>query len=131
MKELEGCSYEVLAVKKRRAPEKAAAAVYHQHPAAGGVKKLNMSTQKSMRLAQELYEGVSIKGRGNIGLITYLRTDSTRISEEADAACREYIQTQYGEDFVGNGAARKTGAGKIQDAHEAIRPTDVTLSPSI
>ena len=58
-----------------------------------------------MRLAQELYEGVSLKGRGNVGLITYLRTDSTRISEEADAACREYIRTQYGEQFVGNGVA--------------------------
>ena len=130
MKELEGCSYEVLAVKRgerRKKPPLPFTTSTLQQEAS---KKLNMSTQKTMRLAQELYEGVSIKGRGNIGLITYLRTDSTRISEEADAACREYIQTQYGEDFVGNGAARKTGAGKIQDAHEAIRPTDVTLSPS-
>lgn len=92
-------------------------------------KKLNMSTQKTMRLAQELYEGVAVKGRGTIGLITYLRTDSTRISEEADAQCRQYIREQYGEEFVGNGVVKKAGSSRIQDAHEAIRPTDSWLSP--
>ena len=92
-------------------------------------KKLNMSTQKTMRLAQELYEGVAVKGRGTVGLITYLRTDSTRISEVADAHCREYIEEQYGKEFVGNGPVKKANTGKIQDAHEAIRPTDSSLSP--
>ena len=92
-------------------------------------KKLNMSTQKTMRLAQELYEGVAVKGRGTVGLITYLRTDSTRISEEADANCRVYIEEQYGKEFVGNGQIKKANTGKIQDAHEAIRPTDSSLSP--
>ena len=71
-------------------------------------KRLNMSTQKTMRLAQELYEGVNLKGKGSIGLITYLRTDSTRISEEADANCREYIGQQYGEEFVGDKKSVKT-----------------------
>lgn len=95
-------------------------------------KRLNMSTQKTMRLAQELYEGVTLKGKGSVGLITYLRTDSTRISEEADASCREYIAQQYGEQFVGDKTAVKTSkAGKIQDAHEAIRPTDSSLSPAM
>lgn len=95
-------------------------------------KRLNMTTQKTMRLAQELYEGVTIKGKGSIGLITYLRTDSTRISEGADASCCDYIETQYGPDFVGERAAAKVQKkAKIQDAHEAIRPTDVTLSPAM
>lgn len=63
-------------------------------------KTLNFSTQKTMRLAQQLYEGIDIKGNGTVGVISYLRTDSTRISEEADAAAREYITAQYGEDYV-------------------------------
>ena len=95
-------------------------------------KRLNMSTQKTMRLAQELYEGVTLKGKGSVGLITYLRTDSTRISEEADASCREYIASQYGQQFVGSkGAVKASKTGKIQDAHEAIRPTDSSLSPAM
>ena len=63
-------------------------------------KTLNFSTQKTMRLAQQLYEGVDVKGSGTVGLISYLRTDSTRISEEADAAARTYISEQYGLDYV-------------------------------
>ena len=127
---LEGCSFEILSIKRgerRKKPPLPFTTSTLQQEAS---KKLNMSTQKTMRLAQELYEGVSLKGRGNVGLITYLRTDSTRISEEADAACREYIRTQYGEQFVGNGVARKAASNKIQDAHEAIRPTDSSLSPA-
>ena len=94
-------------------------------------KRLNMSTQKTMRLAQELYEGVTLKGKGSVGLITYLRTDSTRISEEADASCREYIAQQYGEQFVGDKTAVKSSkTGKIQDAHEAIRPTNIRYTPA-
>ena len=81
-----------------------------------------------MRIAQQLYEGVEIKGMGSIGLITYLRTDSTRISEEADKNAKEYIKQQFGENYVGEAKDVKTGK-KIQDAHEAIRPTNVELSP--
>ena len=93
-------------------------------------RKLNFSTQKTMRLAQQLYEGVDIKGKGTIGLITYLRTDSVRISEGADQACKQYISSQYGEEYVASSEGNsKTGNQKIQDAHEAIRPTDVSLSP--
>ena len=94
-------------------------------------KALNFATAKTMRIAQQLYEGVDIKGSGTVGLITYLRTDSTRISEEADAAVREYIKEGFGEEYVAEGDAKKTSDKKIiQDAHEAIRPTDVTRTPA-
>ncbi len=90
---------------------------------------LNFSTQKTMRLAQQLYEGVEIKGSGTVGLITYLRTDSTRISDEADAAARTYIQEQYGAEYVAEKVVTNNSGKKIQDAHEAIRPTDISRTP--
>ena len=94
-------------------------------------KALNFSTQKTMRLAQQLYEGVDVKGHGTIGLITYLRTDSTRVAEEADQAARKFIGEQYGSEYVSaQDPSRKTN-GKIQDAHEAIRPTNIELTPVI
>lgn len=92
---------------------------------------LNFSTQKTMRLAQQLYEGVDIKGYGTIGLITYLRTDSTRISDEADAMARDFIKETYGERYVGKSEGAKKNTNKIQDAHEAIRPTNIALTPTI
>ena len=76
-----------------------------------------------MRLAQQLYEGVEVKGHGTVGLITYLRTDSTRIAEEADTAARAFIEAQYGSKYVASGEQAKKSGAKIQDAHEAIRPT--------
>lgn len=91
-------------------------------------KNLNFSTSKTMRVAQQLYEGVDIKGYGLTGLITYLRTDSIRISDEADASAREFIRNQYGEEYVGSPVQKTTGK-KIQDAHEAIRPTNIELTP--
>ena len=93
-------------------------------------KALNFSTQKTMRLAQQLYEGVEVKGHGTIGLITYLRTDSTRISEEADKAAREFISEQYGASYTAVNDPNKKNSGKIQDAHEAIRPTNIELTPT-
>ncbi len=92
---------------------------------------LNFSTQKTMRIAQQLYEGVDIQGHGAVALITYLRTDSTRVAEEADAAARGYIKATYGEKYVTDGARVQQTGVKIQDAHEAIRPTDITLTPVI
>lgn len=92
-------------------------------------KVLNFSTQKTMRLAQQLYEGVEIKGEGTVGLITYLRTDSTRVSDEAENMAREYIEKQYGRQFCASAAADKKSDKKIQDAHEAIRPTDINRNP--
>ena len=93
-------------------------------------KTLNFSTQKTMRLAQGLYEGVTVKGRGSIGLITYLRTDSTRISEEAKAAAKDYITENYGQEYLAEGVAEKKSGKKIQDAHEAIRPSYIDLTPA-
>ncbi len=94
-------------------------------------KSLNFGTVKTMRVAQQLYEGVDIKKHGTIGLITYLRTDSTRISEEADRAAKEYISSQYGETYVTGVKENKTDNKKIQDAHEAIRPTYIDITPAM
>ncbi|MCI8864967.1 MAG: type I DNA topoisomerase [Lachnospiraceae bacterium] len=93
-------------------------------------KVLNFSTQKTMRLAQQLYEGVDIKGHDTVGLITYLRTDSTRVAEEADAAAKKYVEQAYGSNYVLKNDVAQKNKGKIQDAHEAIRPTDITLTPA-
>lgn len=94
-------------------------------------KNMNFSTQKTMRVAQQLYEGVAVKGHGTIGLITYLRTDSTRISEEADYACKDFIRENYGEENIISANYVKKDDKKIQDAHEAIRPTYVDLTPAM
>ena len=93
-------------------------------------KALNFSTQKTMRVAQQLYEGVDVKGHGTIGLITYLRTDSTRVAEEADRTARAFIEEQYGSQYVSRREGEKKTFGKIQDAHEAIRPTNIALTPA-
>ncbi len=92
-------------------------------------KVLNFSTSKTMRLAQQLYEGVDIKGEGTVGLITYLRTDSIRVSEEAEAMGQEYITKQYGAEYAAEVISERKTGQKIQDAHEAIRPTDVKRTP--
>lgn len=93
-------------------------------------KVLNFSTSKTMRLAQQLYEGIDIEGQGTVGIITYLRTDSTRISDEAARAAVSYITDTYGENYLHHGAAKKSSDKKIQDAHEAIRPTDIRRIPA-
>ncbi len=94
-------------------------------------KALNFSIQKTMRIAQQLYEGVDIKGEGTVGLITYLRTDSVRVSDEAKAAAASFISGNYGDDYLQNGAERtKKTASKVQDAHEAIRPSSIERIPS-
>ena len=93
-------------------------------------KVLNFSTQKTMRLAQQLYEGIDIKGNGTVGVITYLRTDSTRVSEEAESLAKDYIAQAYGEKYTAELSDRKKNDKKIQDAHEAIRPTDITRTPA-
>jgi DNA topoisomerase-1 len=93
------------------------------------VKALNFSTQKTMRVAQQLYEGVDIKGQGTVGLITYLRTDSVRIADEAKAACSEFITDNYGNEYLNKKEVKRV-MEHIQDAHEAIRPSDVNRVPS-
>ena len=93
-------------------------------------KRLNFSTQKTMRLAQQLYEGIDIKGNGTVGVITYLRTDSTRVSKEAAKTAAEYIEKHYGEKYVASVEDGNRDKKKIQDAHEAIRPTDISRTPA-
>ncbi|GFI02014.1 DNA topoisomerase 1 [Lachnospiraceae bacterium] len=93
-------------------------------------KVLNFSTQKTMRLAQQLYEGIEIKGNGTVGIITYLRTDSTRVSKEAETLAEEYIVKNYGKEYALAGGVESKNDKKIQDAHEAIRPTDIGRTPA-
>lgn len=92
-------------------------------------KVLGFPTQKTMRLAQQLYEGIEIKGNGTTGVITYLRTDSTRVSDEAKRNASNYIATTYGEEYLAETIAKKSDEKRIQDAHEAIRPTDIARTP--
>ncbi|MCI7627306.1 MAG: type I DNA topoisomerase [Blautia glucerasea] len=131
LKALEGQEYEISEVKKgertKNAPLPFTTSTLQQEAA----KTLNFSTQKTMRLAQQLYEGVDIKGSGTVGVITYLRTDSTRISEEADSAARAYIGDNYGEQYVSHFEKAVKKGQKIQDAHEAIRPTDISRTPQM
>ena len=131
LKKLEDAEYEISEVKKgeriKNAPLPFTTSTLQQEAA----KTLNFSTQKTMRLAQQLYEGIDVKGNGTVGVITYLRTDSTRISQEADEAARAYIGQQYGESYVAAEGKTVKKDQKIQDAHEAIRPTDITRTPAM
>lgn len=130
VKDLQGAEYKVSDIKKgersKKPPLPFTTSTLQQECA----KNMNFSTQKTMRIAQQLYEGVTVKGRGSIGLITYLRTDSTRVSEEADRECKEFIRENYGEENVISQNYEKKDSKKIQDAHEAIRPTYVELTPA-
>ena len=131
MKEVENAEYSVADIKKGERTKKAPVPFTTSTLQQEASKALNFATAKTMRIAQHLYEGVDIKGSGTVGLITYLRTDSTRISEEADATVREYIREGFGEEYVSDGDVKKSSDKKIiQDAHEAIRPTDVTRTPA-
>ena len=130
-KELTGASFAVEDVKKGEKKKKPPLPFTTSTLQQEASKTLNFSTQKTMRIAQQLYEGVDIKGEGTVGIITYLRTDSTRVAEEAETAAASYIKDNYGEDYVGSGTkpAAAKDQKKIQDAHEAIRPTDIARTP--
>ncbi len=130
LKELEGKEFHVTAVKKGERRQKAPIPFTTSTLQQEASKALNFPIQKTMRIAQQLYEGVDIKGEGTVGLITYLRTDSTRISEEADAAAHAFIAEHYGKEFEADTVNEKKTSGKIQDAHEAIRPSDINRTPS-
>lgn len=131
IKELDGEKYSVCEIKKgeriKKAPVPFTTSTLQQEAS----KALNFATSKTMRIAQQLYEGIDIKGNGTVGVITYLRTDSTRVSEEADASVRNYIFEQYGAQYVAKEGTAKSNGQKIQDAHEAIRPTDVSRTPAM
>lgn len=127
---LKGVDYQVSDVKPGERVKKAPLPFTTSTLQQEASKTLNFSTQKTMSLAQQLYEGVDIKGNGTVGVITYLRTDSTRISEEAEKSSRAYIAANYGDAYVSKGTATKKSGKKIQDAHEAIRPTDISRTPA-
>lgn len=129
MKELGQEKFQVLEVKKGERVKKAPLPFTTSTLQQEASKALNFPISKTMRIAQQLYEGVDIKGQGTVGLITYLRTDSVRISEEADEQAREYITNAYGESYVAVRTTEKKGGAKIQDAHEAIRPSDINRTP--
>ena len=130
MKVVESAQYYVDDIKKGERTKKAPLPFTTSTLQQEASKVLNFATQKTMRIAQQLYEGIDIKGSGTVGVITYLRTDSTRISAEADANAREYIAQNYGENYVSAVAKKADDGKKIQDAHEAIRPTDITRTPA-
>ena len=130
-KKLEGAKYQVAEVKKGERTKKAPVPFTTSTLQQEASKVLNFSTQKTMRVAQQLYEGVDVKGSGTVGIITYLRTESTRISDEADASARAYVEENYGKEYVSAAVQEKKSGKKIQDAHEAIRPTDITRTPFV
>ena len=128
---LKNAEFRVQEIKKgeriRKAPLPFTTSTLQQEAA----KALNFSTQKTMRIAQQLYEGVELKKGGTVALISYLRTDSTRVSEEADAAARDYIRSEFGEQYASLADTKENKNKNAQDAHEAIRPTDVTRTPAL
>ena len=131
MEQLQSASYRVESVKTGKREKKAPLPFTTSTLQQEASKALNFSIQKTMRIAQQLYEGVDVKGNGTVGLITYLRTDSTRVSDEAKSAAVDFISQNYGEDYLQEGAAKaKANGTKVQDAHEAIRPSDITRLPS-
>ena len=130
LKETEHAEYKITDIRTaeriRKAPLPFTTSTLQQEAA----KALNFGTQKTMRIAQQLYEGIDIKGNGTVGVITYLRTDSTRVADEADAAAREYIASSYGKEYAAAALAAANSGKNVQDAHEAIRPTDITRTPA-
>lgn len=127
---IKGAESKITEVKKGRRIKKAPLPFTTSTLQQEASKNLNFATQKTMRIAQQLYEGVEISGHGTIGLITYLRTDSTRISDEALASANEYIESKYGNKYVAKQKTEIKSNNKIQDAHEAIRPTDISRTPA-
>lgn len=128
--DLTGVSFSVTEIKKGERQKKAPAPFTTSTLQQEASKALNFSTSKTMRIAQQLYEGVDVAGQGTVGLITYLRTDSTRISEDARQAALSYIAEAYGETYARRSEAKKDEGKNIQDAHEAIRPTDIRRLPA-
>ena len=128
--DLENAKFVIREIKRgeriRKSPQPFTTSTLQQEAA----KALSFSTKKTMQLAQQLYEGISIKGHGSVGLITYLRTDSVRISDEADKAAKEYIGDVYGKEYVASEVNQNRNGKRVQDAHEAIRPTSVSFHPS-
>ncbi len=130
LKRLEGAEYEVTAVKKRVTRKQPAPPFITSTMQQEASKKLGFTSKRTMKAAQELYEGVDIEGIGAVGLITYMRTDSLRISDEAKAAAAEYIENVYGKDYLPDKPRVFKSKNNAQDAHEAIRPSLPELTPA-
>lgn len=130
LKNLEGAQYEITSIKYGERTKKAPLPFTTSSLQQDASRLLNYSTSKTMRVAQQLYEGVNVKGQGSVGVITYLRTDSVRVSEEAQAAAKAYITEMYGSEYLGSGYTGGKQKGKVQDAHEAIRPTSLDNTPA-
>lgn len=130
MDSLEGGSFSIREIRRservRKSPLPFTTSTLQQEAS----RNLNFSTQKTMRVAQQLYEGVEVKGQGTVALITYLRTDSVRVSDEAQAMAASFIEENYGADYLLKQEKEDKKGAKIQDAHEAIRPTDVSRLPA-
>lgn len=130
LKQLEGKDYIVHRVKygeKKKTPPAPFTTSTLQQEAS---RKLGFPTKKTMMIAQQLYEGLEVKGHGSVGLVTYIRTDSTRISAEAQQTAKEYINSNYGDKYLPNEPRVYKNRSASQDAHEAIRPTNVDLTPA-
>ncbi|HWR61386.1 MAG TPA: type I DNA topoisomerase [Clostridia bacterium] len=127
--ELKGAKYSVKKIKKgekrRNAPNPFITSTLQQE----AYKKLGFTTKKTMMVAQQLYEGVDIKGEGTLGLVTYIRTDSTRVSDEAKKDAAGYITEKYGKNYLGGEVRQGKPGKKVQDAHEAIRPSSIYREP--
>ena len=126
--QLEQGRYIVKSIEEKDRSRRAAAPFTTSSMQQDAANKINFTTKKTMMIAQQLYEGVEVKGRGTIGLVSYIRTDSVRISDEARAASKEYIISNMGEQYYG-GNVYKNKKKDVQDAHEAIRPSYIELDP--
>lgn len=127
---LQGADYNVKSVKKRLTKKQPAPPFITSTLQQEASKKLGFSAKRTMKAAQELYEGVDVTGIGAVGLITYMRTDSLRISDEAKAAAAKYIETVYGKDYLPDKPRTFKSKNNAQDAHEAIRPSTPELTPA-
>ena len=133
MKEAKKGTFSIDSVKTGKRTRKAPAPFTTSTLQQSASSALNFAVSKTMLIAQQLYEGVDLKDHGTVGLITYLRTDSVRVSDEARKSAKEFITKAYGEKYAAPEsfeAEGKGGAKKIQDAHEAIRPADLSILPA-
>lgn len=127
-KALDGNEFEVSNVMKKEKTRRPANPFTTSTLQQEAARKLNFKARKTMMVAQQLYEGIDLKRKGTVGLITYMRTDSTRISKDAQAEAKKYIQSEYGEAYLTKAVSK--GKQGDQDAHEAIRPTSTLRTPS-
>jgi DNA topoisomerase I len=130
LKQMEGDKFKVISVTKKERKRNPSPAFITSSLQQEAARKLNFRAKKTMMLAQQLYEGIELGSSGTVGLITYMRTDSTRISEIAQAEAAEYIRKEYGENYLKEEQRKEKKQSNAQDAHEAIRPTSTLREPN-